>query len=59
MSRLLTTAEAATRLGVSPRQVARLVARGELVSAQKLPGTYGAYLFRAEDLTAWRKSRAA
>lgn len=47
---LLGTTEAAERLGVSVRTVHRLVARGNLTPAGKLPGDTGAYLFDAADI---------
>ena len=42
---LLSTAEAAERLRIHPRSVARLAHSGELPSAAKAPGVRGAYLF--------------
>ncbi len=48
----VTAAEAANRLGVSIRTIHRLVARGDLAPARKLPGATGAYLFDADDVTA-------
>lgn len=50
MSDLLTTAQVATILGVSRRQVNRMVAAGKLQAAQKLEGQTGAHLFRADAL---------
>lgn len=49
---LLGTTEAAERLGVSVRTIHRLVARGHLTPATKLPGSTGAYLFAAADVAA-------
>ncbi|MEV7972853.1 helix-turn-helix domain-containing protein [Cellulomonas sp. NPDC089187] len=46
---MLTTAEVCTRLGTDRKTVRRLVDRGSLTPAFKLPGVTGAYLFdRAE-----------
>lgn len=42
---MVVTADAAKRLGVSTRQVARMVAAGKLSPAFKAPGIRGAYLF--------------
>lgn len=42
---LVTTREAARRLGVRPQSVARLVERGTLTPALQLPGVRGAFLF--------------
>ena len=42
---LLTTAEVAVLLGVSPREVARRVSTGSLEAMAKLPGVRGAYVF--------------
>lgn len=47
---LLGTTEAAERLGLSVRTIHRLVARGHLSPATKLPGSTGAYLFAAADV---------
>lgn len=49
---LLGTTEAAERLGVSVRTIHRLVARGHLAPAAKLPGSTGAYLFTSADVAA-------
>lgn len=49
---LLTAKEAADRLGVTARTVARWVDSGRLAHAHKLPGPTGAYLFRPEDVDA-------
>lgn len=45
MTDLLTTAEVAELLGKRVRTVQRMVAKGQLIAAQKLPGPTGAYLF--------------
>ena len=50
MSDLLTTAQVASILGVSRRQVNRMVASGKLTPAQKLEGQTGAHLFRPDAL---------
>lgn len=42
---LLTTKEVAALLGVSPRQVARFVQRGNLAPAVQGPGARGALFF--------------
>lgn len=47
---LVTTRDVALALGVSTREVARRVERGELEPAAKLPGLRGAYLFAPEVL---------
>lgn len=44
---MLTAAQVAERLGISTRTVSRMVARGDLTPAHKLPGDTGAYLFDA------------
>lgn len=51
--RLLSTAEVAQQLRRPVRTVNRMVARGELITAQKLPGTTGANLFRQADVDAY------
>lgn len=48
MPNLVNTAEAASQLGISRRQVLRLAERGDLTPALKLPGRTGAYLFTPE-----------
>lgn len=45
---LIATSTAAELLGVTPRHITRLVDRGALVPALKLPGKTGAYLFDPE-----------
>lgn len=45
MQDLLTTAEVAEQLGVSPSAISRRVAKGELKPAAKGPGKRGAFLF--------------
>ncbi len=56
---LLTTSEAAGRLAVSSRTVARWAASGRLSVAQKLPGGTGAFLFLESDVAALREELLA
>jgi len=49
-SGLVTTRHVADRLGVTPRQVARLVERGELTPVVKAPGPTGAFMFNADEV---------
>ena len=49
---LLTTHQAADRLGVSVRTIHRMVERGDLAFAAKVPGQTGAYLFDPSAITA-------
>ena len=56
--RLLTTAEVAVALGISVRQVSRLVPE-TLAPAAKGPGTRGAFLFAEGDVSAERSRRIA
>ena len=56
---LLTSREAAARMGCDIRTIHRLVARGQLVPAAKLPGETGAYLFAPNDVDRLRDERAA
>ena len=49
---LITTAQASKVSGKNWRTIIRLVERGELEPAQKLPGLRGAYLFRKADIEA-------
>ena len=44
---LMTTAELSESLGVSPRQIARLVSDGKINPSRQLPGLRGAFLFDA------------
>ncbi|WP_371512094.1 type IV toxin-antitoxin system AbiEi family antitoxin domain-containing protein [Microbacterium paraoxydans] len=44
-SEFVTTREVAAAHGVSTREIARRVARGDLEPVGKLPGIRGAYLF--------------
>lgn len=48
----LTTRDVAAARGVTVRQIARLVEKGDLVPIVKLPGKRGAYLFAREQLEA-------
>lgn len=50
MQAILTTADAAKRLGVTPSAISRLVAAGTLKPAKKLPGVRGAFLFTVDEL---------
>ena len=59
LSNLRTTTEAAQRLEVTSRWVARLVQRHELEPAVKLPGKTGAYLFTTDELERYAAERAA
>lgn len=54
-----TTAEVATRLGVSVRQVARLVERGRITPLDRLPGVRGAYLFDPNEVDRVAEERAS
>lgn len=49
---LMTAAQAADRLGVTPATIARWVNTGTLHAAVKAPGLRGARLFHAEDIEA-------
>jgi hypothetical protein len=49
---LITTAQAAEVSGKSLRTIIRLVEKGKLNPAQKLPGLRGAFLFDAGDIEA-------
>lgn len=52
----VTTAQAATALRRSRRTVIRMVDRGDLMAATKLPGIRGAYLIDRESLDAYLDS---
>jgi len=56
---LVTSQEAAARLGKSPRTVHRLVRSGVLVPAHQAPGPNGAFLFRRSDVERLAKQAAA
>lgn len=49
--------EAATILGTNRRRVLRLVQRGQLVPALKLPATTGAYLFDSARVQAFAEAQ--
>lgn len=52
MTNLLTTKEAAERLGVTVYTVARYAREGRLTPALRLPGIRGAMFFQPEDIEA-------
>jgi len=56
---LIGAADAAERLGVSRAHLTRLVRRGALPTAGKMPGATGAYVFSAETVEAVRQARMA
>lgn len=56
---LLTTAEAAARLGVSTKTIYRRVQAGSLVPVRKLDGIRGAYLFDPATIGATKDRSAA
>lgn len=56
--RLLTSAQVAVALGISVRQVSRLVPE-TLTPAVKAPGPRGAFMFAEDDVTAERARRIA
>lgn len=53
---LMTTKQVATALGIPRREVVRIVKAGEL-KPQKLPGRTGAYLFRSDDVLAYKATQ--
>lgn len=55
--KLLTTRQAADALGVTPRQVARMVEDGVIAPAAKGPGSRGAFLFDPDVVELLRKDR--
>lgn len=55
---LIATSDAAKRLGVTSRHVARLVSTGKLDPVVKAPGIRGAYFFDREDIEALAKGGA-
>lgn len=55
---LITTAQASKVSGKNWRTIIRLVERGDLSPAQKLPGLRGAYLFHPSDIEALRPAQA-
>ena len=52
MAQLLTSKDVAARLGITVRQVSRLVERGKLTFAAQAPGPRGAFLFDPADIDA-------
>jgi excisionase family DNA binding protein len=56
MTALLTTDAVAEQLDVSRSTVLRLVERGQLEAAVKLPGARGAYLFDPDAVEQYRRS---
>lgn len=58
MEGAMTTAEAATKLEVTPSAISYMVKRGELTPAMKLPGRRGAFLFDPASIEAKRKEKS-
>lgn len=56
-NRLVTTADAARRLGVTPQTVIRKVHAGELSAKTKVPGLRGAFLFEPSEIEHFRVMR--
>ena len=56
---LVSTARVAKHLGVTPRQVARLVLDDKLTPVTKFEGPTGAYVFRLADVEAYAATRRA
>lgn len=56
---LITTAQASKVSGKNWRTIIRLVERGELKPAQKLPGLRGAYLFHPTDIEGLKEEETA
>jgi hypothetical protein len=54
---MLTTNQAAERIGKSPRQTRRLAAQGKLPGAIKLPGVKGAFIFERAVFEAYLSGR--
>ena len=54
---VLTTPQAAERIGKSPRQTRRLAEQGKLPGAIKLPGIKGAYIFDTKVFEAYLTGR--
>lgn len=52
---LIGVAEAAAIVGVDRRTIHRMVQRGELATASKLPGLRGAYVFNRADIDSLRE----
>ncbi len=57
-SPLVTTREAAERLGVTTRQVARLVQLDRLTPTYSLPGIRGAHMFERDEIERYREQRS-
>lgn len=55
---IIVTADAAMRLGVSTRQIARMVANGTLKPVFKANGIRGAYMFNRTEVDALAKEAA-
>lgn len=58
MPELLTTAQVAAQLNITPSGVSRMVARGTLEPARKAPGIRGAYFFTPEAVAQAQAQRA-
>jgi excisionase family DNA binding protein len=56
---LITTTEAAARVGMPRRSFLRAVEDGRVTPAQKLDGIRGAYLFEAETIDTFAAERAS
>lgn len=59
MRNLITTRKAAEQLGLSTRQVLRLVDQGQLSPIAKLDGLRGAYLFEPAQIEHVKRERGA
>lgn len=59
MRNLITTRKAAEILGISTRQVLRLVESKSLKPTAKLDGLRGAFLFEAEEIDQLKQTRGA
>lgn len=59
MRNLITTRKAAEELGLSTRQVLRLVEREQLTPTAKLDGLRGAFLFEPDEIEQLKRSRGA
>jgi len=58
MQAIMTTAEAAAALGISPSGVAYRVRRGQLAPLLKAPGLRGAYVFSRSTVERLKRSPA-
>lgn len=54
---MVSTAEAATILGVTPQHISRMARLGEIEAVAKAPGIRGARLFSAEEIEQVRVMR--